>query len=263
MGLTCKNVCVSIGRTQILHNVSLNASPGQVTAIVGPNGCGKTTFLKAMTREVAFTGSVTLNGEDVRSAPPAKLAIQRAVLPQSTNLAFPFNVQEVVHLGLTGGLATNSPEKNDALPGRALERVGLAGFEDRFYQELSGGEKQRVQLARVLVQVWEPVLNGTPRWLFLDEPVAALDIAHQLLVMEIARRFARAGGGVVAVMHDLNLTAMFADHIALMARGRVLKSGVPLDVVEDAGLSTAYSCNIRTRTPPSGNDPWLIPHAAT
>ncbi|MEM9969649.1 MAG: heme ABC transporter ATP-binding protein [Pseudomonadota bacterium] len=262
MSLTCDGVDVFVGKTQILHEVSMAAAPGQVTAIVGPNGCGKTTLLRAMTRELPYTGAVAMNGENIATRAPEKLATERAVLPQSTNLAFPFNVLEVVRLGLTAGLSTNTPEQNEALPSRALERVGLSGFESRFYQELSGGEKQRVQLARVLVQVWDPVLNGTPRWLFLDEPVSALDIAHQLLVMDIAQDFARAGGGVVAVMHDLNLTAMFAHHVVLMARGRVLKSGTPDDVIENNALSDAYNCRVRTRTPPSGNAPWLVPHAS-
>ena len=98
----------------------------------------------------------------------------------------------------------------------ALARVDLAGFEGRMYQELSGGEQQRVQLARVLCQVWTPVAEGRARYLFLDEPVSSLDIGHQLSVMRLARDFAARGGGVVAVMHDLNLTSMFADQVVMM-----------------------------------------------
>ena len=108
-----------------------------------------------------------------------------------------------------------------------MARVDLAGFGARFYQELSGGEQQRVQLARVLCQVWTPVLEGRPRYLFLDEPVSSLDIKHQLVIMDIARDFARRGGGVVAILHDLNLTAMYADRVLVMKRGRVAASGSP------------------------------------
>src|SRR5690606_8947929 len=116
---------------------------------------------------------------------------------------------------------------------QALARVDLAGFAGRLYQELSGGEQQRVQLARVLCQVWTPVLEGQPRYLFLDEPVSSLDIRHQLIIMNIARDFARRGGAVVAILHDLNLTAMFSDRIFVMHRGRLAAGGTPQDVLTD------------------------------
>ncbi len=135
-------------------------------------------------------------------------------------------------------------------------------FEGRFFQELSGGEQQRVQLARVLAQVWTPMHEGVPRWLFLDEPVSALDIGHQLQVMRIARDFADQGGGVVAVMHDLNLTAMFSDSVALIAEGGVLQQGGPEEVLCDALLSRAYRCQIRVNTQP-GQGVFLLPHAAS
>ncbi|MEL6690026.1 MAG: heme ABC transporter ATP-binding protein [Pseudomonadota bacterium] len=258
----CNKTSLFLGRAQILHDVDFVAAAGEVTCIVGPNGCGKTTLLKALTCELAYEGHIALNGVDIRRQSPQVLATQRAVLPQATNLAFPFTVLEVVRIGLTAGLSTNTPEDNERLPLDALARVGLAGFEGRFYQELSGGEKQRVQLARVLVQTWEPVLNGIPRWLFLDEPVSALDIAHQLQVMAIARDFARAGGGVVAVMHDLNLTAMFSDRITLMANGREVRSGTPKDVLRNEPLRHAYNCDVQVNTPPADASPWLIPQAA-
>jgi iron complex transport system ATP-binding protein len=262
MALIATDIDVHLGRRQILHQVCFTAKAGEVTAIVGPNGCGKTTLLRAITGEQAYGGAVSLNGLDIDRADPITLAQMRAVLPQATALAFPFTVLEVVRLGLTAGLATAHPEEAQDLPRRALDRVGLTGFQGRFYQDLSGGEKQRVQLARVLVQVWAPVLDGTPRWLFLDEPVSALDIGHQLLVMEVARDFAQAGGGVVAVMHDLNLTAMYAQRITLMHQGRVLRSGTAQEVISNDTLSRAYGCAISTNQPPLQGGPWLLPQAA-
>ena len=149
---------------------------------------------------------------------PPELAAVRAVLPQATALSFPFTVREIVKLGLVGGRSGVAAGGADRLPEQALARVDLDGFSGRFYQELSGGEQQRVQLARVLCQVWAPVLDGKPRYLLLDEPVSSLDIKHQLIIMNIARDFARSGGGVIAILHDLNLTAMFADRIFVMQR---------------------------------------------
>ncbi|MEM8538062.1 MAG: heme ABC transporter ATP-binding protein [Pseudomonadota bacterium] len=262
MALSAQDITVSFGTTPILKGVSLAARPGQVTAIIGPNGSGKTTLLRAITGEVAYDGDVLINGKNARDARPEALARMRAVLPQATQLAFPFTVLEVVRLGLTAGVATGNPNDAGRLPSEALSRVGLKGFEGRFYAELSGGEKQRVQLARVLVQIWLPVLDGVPRWLFLDEPVSSLDIAHQLMVMQIARDYATGGGGVVAVMHDLNLTAMFADHVTLMTQGTVAAAGTPAEVIRNDTLSAAYGCVISTQSAPSDGTPWLLPQGA-
>ncbi|WP_081536310.1 heme ABC transporter ATP-binding protein [Rhodovulum sp. P5] len=250
-------ITLRLGGREILNAVEFHARPGEITAIVGPNGSGKTTLLRALTGDLSHEGQVRLNGRDLASLRPWALAALRGVLPQATPLAFPFTAAEVVRLGLTAGIEAAETDRVAA----ALARVGLAGFEGRYYQELSGGEQQRVQLARVLVQVWNPTAHGAPRWLFLDEPVSSLDIGHQLQVMRIARDFADQGGGVVAVMHDLNLTAMFADAVTLLAEGRVLGHGGPHDVLCDALLSRAYRCAIRMNTTPR-EGPYLLPHAA-
>lgn len=255
--LHAKNISVSYGRKQVLHGLDMTAHPGTLTAIVGPNGSGKTTLMRALTGDVAFGGTITLGDTDIATAKPYDLAAQRAVLPQATPLAFPFQAVEVVRLGLRGGIETN-----DRLALTALSRVGLDGYANRFYQELSGGEQQRVQLARVLCQVWRPVGSGVPRWLFLDEPVSSLDIGHQLTVMQIARDFARAGGGVVAVMHDLNLSAMFADQIVLMQSGRIIGHGTPDSVLTDTQVSRAYGCDIRTGTAPADGGWFMLPQSA-
>lgn len=256
--LTAKNIRVALGGKQILKGIDFSARAGEITAIVGPNGSGKTTLLRALTGDLDYQGSVSLSGCDIGQMKPYELAAIRAVLSQSTMLAFPFNVLEVVRLGLTTGGAA---QHND-LPHKALAAVGLAGFEAKFFQELSGGEQQRVSLARVLAQVWEPVVAGQPHWLFLDEPVSSLDIGHQLMVMQLAEDYAKAGGGVIAVMHDLNLTAMFADHIALINRGKVMGCGKPATVLTCENLSVAYGCKLRTNTTPPTDSVFLLPHVA-
>ncbi|MGY6704020.1 heme ABC transporter ATP-binding protein [Roseinatronobacter sp.] len=258
--LDAKNIDVALGGKPVLHNARLHAKAGRLTVIVGPNGSGKTTLLRAVTGDLPHSGSVHLNGQDTRRIPAWALAEIRAVLPQASQLAFPFTVHEVVRLGLVGATALRPDAAQ--LPTCALERVGLAGYGGRYFQELSGGEQARAQLARVLLQVWQPVVDGVPRWLFLDEPVAALDIGHQLQVMTLAREFARAGGGVVAVMHDLNLTAMFADDITLMLDGQVLAQGGVGDVLTDANLSRAYGCALRVCALPRANEAFILPQAA-
>ncbi|MES2432289.1 MAG: heme ABC transporter ATP-binding protein [Pseudomonadota bacterium] len=254
--LQVEDVCVALNRRPVLRGVTLTARPGTLTTIVGPNGSGKTTLLRAITGEVAYQGKVTLNGLDVARAKAWQLAAIRAVMAQETQLAFPFTVLEVIRLGLSMG---ENAEARD-LPQRALAEVDLLHHAARNYQDLSGGERQRVQLARALVQVWNPLSAGDARWLFLDEPVASLDLAHQLQVMRLARRFADAGGGVVAVMHDLNLSSMFADRMVLLAEGALVATGAPDTVLTDTLLSTAYGCPIRTNVMPI-NGTWLLPQA--
>ena len=256
--LTAKNIHVTLGRKPILNGIDFLAHPGEITAIVGPNGSGKTTLLRAITGDVDYERSVSLSGRNIDQMKPYELAGMRAILSQSTVLAFPFNVIEVVRLGLTSG--TTAQQRD--VPERALKAVGLTGFEGKFYQELSGGEQQRVQLARVLAQVWEPVVAGEARWLFLDEPVCSLDIGHQLMVMQLAKSYAKAGGGVVTVMHDLNLTAMFADRVALVDQGKIIKQGTVVEVLTGEKLSAAYGCTLHINAIPQDKSVFLLPHMA-
>ncbi len=255
------NVTVSLGRTRILHGVHFQAEPGEVTGIVGPNGSGKTTFLSALSGDVAYGGSIRLAGAELSALSPAEAAGIRAVLPQQTTLSFPFTVREVVALGCVAGRSGVLAGEVERLPERALSRVGLDGFAGRYYQELSGGEQQRVQLARVLCQVWAPVLEGRPRWLFLDEPVSSLDVKHQVAIMRIARDHAQRGGGVIAVLHDLNLTAMFCDRIHAFANGRIMASGSPAEVMEDDVVERVFGCALKVgRVPPAGV-PFVLPQS--
>jgi iron complex transport system ATP-binding protein len=256
------DVKVSLGGKQVLHGVDFVAPTGAVAVIVGPNGSGKSTFLKAVSGELAYTGRISIHGQEVAAMKPAAAAAVRAVLPQSTVLSFPFTVREVVRLGLTHGRSGAPPRELDRLPERALARVDLEGFGGRFYQELSGGEQQRVQLARVLCQVWAPVIEGRRRYLLVDEPVSSLDIRHQLQIMEIARDFARRGGGVVAILHDLNLTAMVADTVCVLAGGRVVASGSPREVFTDAVLVAAFGCALRVGDVPADGTPFVLPQSA-
>jgi iron complex transport system ATP-binding protein len=260
--IEARDVSVSIDRKRIIANVDFEIRPGGMAAIVGPNGSGKTTFVKAISGDLPYTGNISINGRDIAVMKPWQAAAMRAVLPQGTALSFPFTVREVVKLGLTGGRSGVLPGEDERLPDRALARVDLDGFAGRLYQELSGGEQQRVQLARVLCQVWAPVLDGSPRYLLLDEPVSSLDIKHQLIIMNIARDFARRGGGVVAILHDLNLAAMFADRIFVMHRGDLAAAGSPQLVLSDELISRVFECRLKVGAMPAGDTPFVLPQSA-
>jgi iron complex transport system ATP-binding protein len=257
-----QNVSVDVANRRILHGISFSARPGTLTAIIGPNGSGKSTLLKALCRDHAFGGSIRLNGHDIAHLNPVQAASLRAVLPQASTLPFPFTVREVVSLGLTAGRPGVASHALHRLPDDALARVDLAGFGGRFYGELSGGEQQRVQLARVLLQVWVPVLDGVPRYLFLDEPVSSLDIKHQLLIMDVARHFAREGGGVVAILHDLNLAAIYADQIIALREGRLHGCGTPQDILTNEMIAEVFDCPMRVGMVPAPHIPFVLPQSA-
>ncbi|MDD7911437.1 heme ABC transporter ATP-binding protein [Pseudovibrio exalbescens] len=228
------------GRT-LLSQATLAAPAGVFTAIIGPNGAGKSTLLKCLSGELhADQGSVMLDGKPLSSYRSEEIAARRAVLPQTSTLSFPFTLREVVALGIRSGASSQPIYDVGRRVSEALERVGLGHYPDQLYALLSGGEKQRVQLARVLCQVWEPVKDGIPSALFLDEPTSSLDLKHQIGVLELARDYASAGGCVVAVLHDIDLASVYADHVVVLKQGRVHASGAPEVVVTRKMLSQVY-----------------------
>jgi iron complex transport system ATP-binding protein len=172
------------------------------------------------------------------------------VLPQSTHVAFPFSVAEIVALGLPPRL---QKARATSLIARALDAVDLPDFAPRIFNQLSGGEQQRVQLARVMAQTYA----GEGCYLLLDEPTASLDLSHQLLTLKLARAHAEAGGGVLMVLHDLNLAAMAADKIVALKDGKVTAQGAPREVVTDAVIATLYGVAGKVRGVPDG--PFILP----
>ncbi len=252
--LDLRDLSVRFGQRIVLRDITLQARAGELLAICGANGAGKSTLLKAVLEEVASQGTLWLNGHQIGKGRPQTLARQRAVLPQDTDVAFSFTLAEVVAMGREAGDFATRPEVDHL----ALAAVGLQGREYDDFRTLSGGERQRGHLARALAQVWEPVGPEGPRWLMLDEPVASLDLGHQLKVMQLARSFADAGGGVLAIMHDLNLSAMFADRMAFLIDGQLAAIGPPVEVMTGPLLERAYGCAVTLdRVPSSG--PWLLP----
>jgi iron complex transport system ATP-binding protein len=232
MTLVARHLVVKAGARSILGGVDLELAAGQTVAVVGPNGAGKSTLMRAISGEtVVASGTIHINGRDLRAWSADEQALQRAVLPQTPTLAFPFRACDVVELGRYPhrGRATAS-EHRAAIAG-AMEAADVSALAARDCRTLSGGELHRVHFARALAQVWAPLADGRTRHLLLDEPTAALDLAHQNLVMSRAAAFARQGGAVLAILHDLNLAAAFADRIVVVDDGRVAASGPPPDVL--------------------------------
>lgn len=258
--ITVKHLSVKRSKKTILSDISFEAPSGAVTVIAGPNGSGKTTLLKALAQELGYGGDIYFNGVNLKTMKPWQRASMRGILPQISELLFPFLVSEVVALGLQAGNAmVVEGRRSQNIIIQALDKVGLGGYATRFYQELSGGEQARVQLARVLSQVWYPMLNDLPCWLLLDEPIAALDVDHQLTVMNLARHFADSGGGVLTTLHDLNIAARFADKIIFMKKGQIFASGTVKAIMTSATLSALYQCEIPVNQLPTSDIPFVLP----
>lgn len=224
---------VLLGGRPVLDGVDVLVRAGEVLALVGPNGAGKSTLLGALAADVpAAEGVVRVHGRPVSAWSAPELALRRAVLPQSASLSFPFPVEEVVRMGRAPWAGGDEADEDDAVVADAMSRTEVTGFAGRPFSALSGGERARVALARVLAQR-APLL-------LLDEPTAALDLRHQELVLRLCRERARAGDAVVVVLHDLALAAAYADRVAVLRAGRVAADGPPAEVFAEELLSEVY-----------------------
>jgi iron complex transport system ATP-binding protein len=259
--ITAEGVGFSVRRTEILRAVTLSVMPGRLTVVIGPNGAGKSTLLKLLVGELVPTrGRVLYGGEPLPGLPAWRLAAKRAVLPQSGNLAFPFTVHEVVALGLAG-LGAASGGRAEAIVAEALVAADIAHLAERQVPTLSGGEQQRVHFARVLCQLRAASGRETRQALFLDEPIAGLDLAHQLAVLETACRLARDGVGVFAILHDLNLAAAYADELVVVRGGQVVSQGAPETVLTDALVREVFGVDLPVRAVPPPPMPFVLPQA--
>ena len=240
--LKVENVSVRCGGHQLLKRISFTAEPGEVVAILGPNGAGKTTLFRVITDELKpDTGTVYLHDKPVDRWDLAERARVVGILPQASTLNFPFSVGEVVLLGRSP--CKSSCEDNIRIVGEALKRVDALHLCDRDYTLLSGGEKQRVHLARVLAQIWTEPESG-PRLLLLDEPTSALDPAHQHLTLQVAREFAQKNVAVVLILHDLNLASQYADRLVMLREGNLEAEGKPKDVLTPELLKSLLDINV-------------------
>jgi len=234
---------VRAGAKTLIADVSLTVEPGEFLAVIGPNGAGKSTLLGALAgdRHLA-NGQVLLDGKPLQRWNKRDLAKRRAVLPQHSNVAFDFTGLQVSMLGLLAHRDRLSEPQMRSLAEKALDETEALAFADRPYTVLSGGERQRVQLARVLVQC-DADASGTP-FLLLDEPISGLDLSHQHAALASARRRADRGLGVLAVLHDLNMAARYADRVAIMEQGRLTALG-PIDsTLDPARLSAVFATPI-------------------
>ena len=237
-----------------VDGVSLVAATGVVTAVVGPNGSGKSTLVRALLGLVPLAGGrITIDGRDVSALAPRERARLVAVVPQREEPAFPLTVREFVTLGRHAHVSPwrAAGAEDDAAVTRALDRADATLLAGRDVGELSGGEWQRVRIARALAQ-------GTPA-LVLDEPTTFLDIGHEMAVFELLDALAREGLAVLLVSHQLNLVARFATSLALLHDGRVAASGSPTTVMDGPTLERVYDWPLVVTRDPAVGAPSLVP----
>lgn len=255
--LKIENLSVNYGSRRVLHDVSLNVQSGEVVALIGPNGAGKSTLIRAVSGVIPIAGGrVRTNGDDFHSLTPMRRAKYLAVVPQAVSLPPAFTVWETVLMGRTPylGFIGQTSLADEEIARKVLKRVDGLGLADRRVGELSGGEGQRVLLARALCQ-------STPI-LLLDEPTAHLDLQYQVSLSELVRDLAHHDKlAVLIALHDLNLAARYADRIALMVAGEIKSVGAPREVLTPELISDAYCLPVQVVKHPFMDVPLVLPES--
>jgi iron complex transport system ATP-binding protein len=248
-----KNLMFGYKEKPVLDGVSLSVGKGQMLGILGPNGSGKTTLLKIFSAVLTGKGEVKLNGRNIAEYGRLQLSRIFAVVPQESQISFPYTVAEIV---LMGRASSHSPfvleAKKDLEIARAsMELTDCLSLSDRYLHELSGGEKQRVIIARALAQ--------EPEILLLDEPSAFLDLKHQVQILELMRRLNRERGlTIVAALHDVNLAALFFPRLVMLCDGKIYRDGTPGEVLTKETIYDVYGIRVRIETDTFGESPQLF-----
>lgn len=232
--------CGYEGKT-IIKNISMDIKKGQMLCLIGPNGCGKTTLLKAIANLLDYEGEILLEGQQIKKMKRKQLAQKIAFMTQSSDMYFPYSVYETVSVGRyahSSGLFSTLSKKDHEIILNCLKRVGLDGQKDKLINELSGGQLQRVHLARAFAQ--------EPDIILLDEPTNHLDLKYQIELLQYINQWTKEHHKtVIAVLHDLNLVQMFSDEVVMIKEGRVVASGHSQHVLDEKSLIDVYGINIK------------------
>jgi iron complex transport system ATP-binding protein len=252
--ISIKQVSFSYGENPVLHDINLSVREGEVVSLLGPNGSGKTTLIKLISGVLRpATGDIHLNGSIVGGMKRRHVAQRVAVVPQQFSMPFAFTLREVVLLGRTPfhSIFSDESERDHTVVQQAMEHVGITLLKERFFNELSGGERQKAILAMALAQ--------EPRILLLDEPTAHLDISHQVEILDLVRRLNREQGvTVIGVMHDLNMAALYFERLILLKEGSIFADGTPEEVLTVETIEDVFSASVQVTRHPSTNKPHVV-----
>jgi heme transport system ATP-binding protein len=243
--LEIKNAGYAVGKKWLLQNISYRFLTGKCYMICGPNGAGKSTLMKLLSlSSVPGTGEVYYNHLKVDYAKKERYARQRSVLSQQVDISFPMEVEEVVMMGRYPHFKVNPTKEDIEICDEVIALQDLDQFRKRNFLTLSGGEKQRVQFARVLAQIWKKPAEGS-RILLLDEPISSLDIKYQFDFLHHVKHFLDDKTIVVAVLHDLNLALNYADEILLLDKGNLFASGSPITVLSPENINKVFQLDFQ------------------
>ncbi|MUH95027.1 heme ABC transporter ATP-binding protein [Aliivibrio fischeri] len=249
LAISANNISYRIGSKIILDDINLELRCGEVTTLLGPNGAGKSTLLKLLCDEISSFNDIRYFGKTKDQWDGNELAKQLGVLPQHSTLSFAFNVNEVVELG---GLPLSlSNQVLREITSSMMQKTGIEHLAERSYPSLSGGEKQRVHLARVLTQVSQ----HQQKIVMLDEPTSALDLSHQHNTLKLARELASDGAAVIVVLHDLNLAAQYSDRVIVLQDGKLQADGAPWEAITSEMIENVYGHKTLVQAHPTLNFP--------
>jgi len=238
-----KNITLKYGDYEVLRDISFNIKKGEFTSIIGPNGAGKSTVLKAIMKNIELaSGDISIKGKSIKNITHKEKACIIGFVPQEFNISFDFTVYDIVAMGRNPYIAKFKKSKFDdkKIIEESLQKTNTYEFKDKYFNSLSGGEKQRVIIARALAQ--------QPEILILDEATSSLDIHHQLDILELIHSLNREDGlTVLTIMHDLNLASRFSDKIVLLSKNGVIKSGTPSEVIDEQVLKNVYDMDMVVR----------------
>ena len=256
--LKIDSLTVSYGEKRVLKNLSIEARSGEIVALIGPNGAGKTTLIRAISGTVPIeSGQIYVNGENLSHLSTGERARTLAVVPQARQMGGAYSVEQAVMMGRTAymsWLGRENQEDRDAVQ-LALEQVKLNEFAERSIAELSGGEQQRVLLARALAQ--------STLALLLDEPTNHLDLNHQVNLLDLIKRLSKEKElAVLMAVHDLNLVSFFADKVALLVNGEIKTFGTPQEVITTEYISEAYQTPVEIISHPTTGALIIFPQGA-
>ena len=258
--LTATDIAFEAGKRPIVDGVSLALEAGRTTIVIGPNGAGKSSLLRLLTGEqTPHRGTVTIEGVPLAAVPAWRLACLRAVLPQTIRLVLPFTVRETANLGLDGIGRKLDRATRERIVAESLDAADVTHLADRTVLTLSGGEQQRVHFARVLCQLAAGQSVASRQVLFLDEPIASLDLSHQLALLDALAGLADRGIAVLAIIHDLNLAAAYADDLVVIDQGRLIARGSPEAVLTDELLASVFRVHARVGEVPCDGRPFVLP----
>ncbi|MCW7492505.1 heme ABC transporter ATP-binding protein [Leptospira sp. 2 VSF19] len=252
MTIEAIDLSYSIGEKSILSKIELEIHPGKLHVLMGRNGAGKSSLFHILCGDISpKIGNIYLDGIELKNYSKTQLAKIRAVLTQDAAITFPISSKEVIELGRHPHIS--DPIRDKEIVQTCIKITGSTEQKDQNYSTLSGGEKQKINFGRILAQVWET----PPRYIFLDEPVSALDIPNQYKMLNLCRHMADQGYAVFMILHDLNLAALYADTITLLHKGKIIKSGNPNDVLTLENLEITFGIKARILNAPEGN--FIIP----